>query len=797
MKKNVITDLIFITLFLVLGFVLFFSSAPQEDTKATEFTANTSDIPAFTLDCATIDSNPLDDQYREFIRIHNKDTVPNFARNFTAKTIKSGQWSDQSIWNNGQVPSTNAIVIIDNDHSVEYDLDSTNALNAVGIAGELRFSDTNTTKMHVTHLLVYRTGSLRIGDIDAPLDATITAEIVINDQRLLTEKSTESSLNNPIDPKQYGNGLLVWGSIDFHGTPKEIVFSRLNKAVSSGDQIIHLDTVPASWLVKDQLLIPDSRQIRPADINTRDESPYNLKGSKGLVMPAHWELAEISKLEASNITLKQTLRYNHKGINTNLDKQTETRLMPHVANVSRNIIIRSENPSGTRGHTIGFHNSSININHALFKDLGRTTIATIDNSIATEGLEAEYIGENQVARYPVHMHHITNAQQLSSSAPSFRLIGNVINGGKRWGLSLHGSHFGLVKNNIVFDIDGAGIVTEDGSETGNVFEGNFVAAIRGSGMDMEHRERGEGVGHEGSGFWLGSDNNIVRNNVVAGVRASGYALFRTERSQAFPEFPLLSDYPDNRIFEFSDNEVYGAAGYGVRIWSTKECSICKSRNVDLVNTLIWKSSNGVMFDYHSDYYTFNKLRIIGEDKNQADTIGIRANHSKSAKVYQATISGMNVGIEAGGVRNRQFNIEDASIEAKTGVRILTPTSWGGKRAFNLDTVKFIEDTSQPQQRFIEFGEETYGTRKPKITQKRPVYVYNHQRIAGNNFQVFKNEQARDYILPQSDDTSMGCPEANMTNAACHEKYTIAAGGQIATCDQTLDGIDGFACPYTN
>ena len=52
-------------------------------------------------------------------------------------------------------------------------------------------------------------------------------------------------------------------------------------------------------------------------------------------------------------------------------------------------------------------------------------------------------------------------------------------------MGIHNTHLGLVENNIVVDWQGGGIVTEDGSETGNVIQANFV----GSGGAMTIRSR--------------------------------------------------------------------------------------------------------------------------------------------------------------------------------------------------------------------------------------------------------------------------------------------------------------------
>ena len=47
-------------------------------------------------------------------------------------------------------------------------------------------------------------------------------------------------------------------------------------------------------------------------------------------------------------------------------------------------------------------------------------------------------------------------------------------------LVVHRSHYGLIRDNVVYNTRGAGIVTEDGTESFNVFERNFSLRTAGS-----------------------------------------------------------------------------------------------------------------------------------------------------------------------------------------------------------------------------------------------------------------------------------------------------------------------------
>lgn len=788
--KKLLAGGVFIAIVAILLVVARFSSVTN---NSPQIIADLADS-AISLDCNAPEPSltaQTYDHHHEFIQVHYRDRVPNFVHQPTIHTVKSGRWSDESVWSEGRLPQDQDIVLVDVSHVIEYDVDDGARLQAVGVAGQLRFANDRNTRLAVTHMLVFRTGRLQIGTPQQPLHNQHLAEIVINDVPLMTGSEESPGA----DPWQYGNGLLVWGELALYGSPKATPFVRLANSVAAGDKILQLVEVPDSWRQGDGLLLPDSRQIAQSQVGLVDKAPYNQPGSAGIVLEPQWELVEIQAIDGNQVYLQSAAQFTHRSSATT--GFAEQSVFPHAANISRNIVIRSESANGVRGHTVGFHRAKLAIHNVLFKDLGRTTISPVDETrLASDG-SLEYIGANPLARYPVHMHHLTDPLAVFNGDASFELVGSVVWGAKRWGVSIHGSHFGLIKDNIVFDLDGAGIVTEDGSETGNVFDGNFVAAVRGSGLALDARRRGEGVGHEGSGFWFGSDNNIVINNVSAGVRNSGFALFRTEGSANFPAFPSLTgvaDYKkDGRIFRFDNNEAYGSAGSGIRIWSTKECKVCKAHPVTLDNSLVWHSANGVTFDYHADYYTIENMQVLGDPDIVDATVGVRANHSRVAHVKSVLVKGMQIAVEAGGVRNRKFKLEQSHLQTPVGVQVMMPTSWGGERWFVLDGVKFDQTESE---RFVEFIPAAYDSREGRLGKKaakRPVYIYNHQQISGDDYQVFRPDQAPDYTIPQSDDPAVGCPQAGLTNQQCFDQHQIALGGQIATCDTRLKGVQGFTC----
>ena len=118
--------------------------------------------------------------------------------------------------------------------------------------------------------------------------------------------------------------------------------------------------------------------------------------------------------------------------------------------------------------------ASVDIRYAHFENLGRTTNDSLNNTTFDSSGQVTNIGSNQIGRYSLHMHHLMGPLNPSNSGYQFHVVGNVIEGMLKWGLAIHDSHYGLIKDNIAYDGQGAAITTEDGNESFNVFERNFV-----------------------------------------------------------------------------------------------------------------------------------------------------------------------------------------------------------------------------------------------------------------------------------------------------------------------------------
>ena len=408
-------------------------------------------------------------------------------------------------------------------------------------------------------------GVLEIGSPTAPIDSSVSAEVLFKD----------IPLSATADPDQYGTGLLsIDGTVTIHGAVKIADVRAHGGRAALGHGTLSFAAPVSGWRSGDRIFLPDTRQV-PAD-RWFDPS-YPLQVEERIV--------QAISSDGLTMTLASPLAFDHRGARD--ADGTPTILNGAFAssrmsgNLTRNVVLRSENPAGTRGHTLYTHRSSVSISYAQFQDLGRTRAVPLDTTT------------NHIGRYPLHIHHLIGPVNPANTGYQFQIVGNAINDSLKWPIAVHGSHFGLVKQNVVYggpQLTGAGIAVEDGTETENLFEENFVANIRGS---INPRESGPSTangttpGSAAECFWAAGFNNRFVNNVASSCRnpvqqivsGPGWKFIvpaapYTARNPRFRGADMTTAWqttvavtPQHQpILEFRGNEVYGLAADGLTAW---------------------------------------------------------------------------------------------------------------------------------------------------------------------------------------------------------------------------------------
>ena len=672
------------------------------------------------------------------------ESIPDFSLDTTRAALRSAQsgaWSNPSTWQGGQVPTSDTVVRILTGHTVTID-DTIATAYTVAVDGKLAFAPGVNTRLKVTNLQVMAgemgmgtPGILEVGTSAAPIAAGVTAEIVI--------------ANSPIggsvaDPLGFGTGIHVLGKATMHGTLRTPTFVRLGAEPRAGQSTLTLSEAVSGWQVGDRLVLPDTRHIKESEVT----------GGGWMNAVNQWEERTVAAISADGrtITLNSALQYDHLGardLNGVLD------FLPHVGNLTRNVIVRSESATGTRGHLIATHMADVDFRYVLFRDLGRTTYLPLNTTT------------NLIGRYPMHMHHLAGPMATPANGYQFRLVGNAVDGGSaetkfKWGVTVHGTHYGLVQDNVVYNYNGASFATEDGSESFNVFDHNF--ALRGIGEPNDSvSEARMAMGTEGVGFWFRGPNNYVRNNVAANFQnpttegAYGFAYqLRYLGNIAVPNFKGAMDATqfttrngnNMPVLQFENNEAYGAMQGGFTLWWVS--SLDPQPSTDAQESLIkdlklWNIYNKTVYMYPSQKITFDGLTIRGSFSSASRCCGngvyFADYSSKGIIIRNSDIQGEEEGItapEAGFGPEPNLTIENTYL--RNHVNLAVPTNgsvngcWMNNKLVVATNTRFDAPPGRSLDAISMVRDVAYAPECLSKLDEMRVYAYNG--VASDNFQVY-------------------------------------------------------------
>lgn len=351
-------------------------------------------------------------------------------------------------------------------------------VRSLGIKGKLTVRGT----LKVKDLLVYPEGWL---------DLQPGAKIILRDVPL--------DLAN--DPEQWGNGIVVQGKWTASGTDKTD-WTRAVAGLSVGRTIEVQDA--AGWLSGDRLVISSTKQ-----------QPSNGDYLAGT------EFRTVESVSGNSVTLTEPLASAHDPVL--LDGQIVA--TAYVGNLTRDIVIRSENPHGVRGHTVIVDHAYCDLRNVEFSGLGRTTTAAIDDTTFDADGNVSHFGTNQRARYPVHAHH-HHGHHLDE--PHFTFSGCAIDGldnwqAIKWGLSIHRSYFGVVEDCVCVRFGGSGIMTEDGWESDNVFRHCLAGHI----ANGPEAPGSKDTGRASAAYWFRGPANIVEDcHAFGAFTGCNYMMYR-------------------------------------------------------------------------------------------------------------------------------------------------------------------------------------------------------------------------------------------------------------------------------
>ncbi len=296
--------------------------------------------------------------------------------------------------------------------------------------------------------------------------------------------------------------MISGGTLNLHGD-RTNTWTKLASTAKAGSTSIEVLNA-AEWRVGDEIVLAST--------------DYD---------PRQAERRTIAAISGNKLTLDQKLTYMHFGkITFDVDERGEVGLL------TRNIKVQA----------------SADAEQSFF---GGHIMAMPSSHMYVEGVELNRMGQNlTLARYPIHWHLVGDAKgQYVKNAAIHDTYNRCV--------TVHGTNFVHVENNVTYNTVGHCFFMEDGIEHGNEFVHNLgiqtkchtskpcvptVLAAAGENPDYENRQAVRASGqaskdvllpsdNTASTFWITNPDNVYRDNVAAGSDATGFWMSLPEHPQ--------------------------------------------------------------------------------------------------------------------------------------------------------------------------------------------------------------------------------------------------------------------------
>ena len=282
--------------------------------------------------------------------------------------------------------------------------------------------------------------------------------------------------------------MISGGTLNLHGD-RTHTWTKLANTANAGSTSIEVLNA-AGWRVGDEIVLAST------DFDPRQA-----------------ERRTISAISGNKLTLDRKLDYMHFGkITFDVDERGEVGLL------TRNIKIQAS--ADAEQSSVGGH-----------------IMAMPSSKMYVSGVELNRMGQHLIkARYPIHWH-------LVGDAPGQYIKNAAIHDTYNRCVTVHGTNFLRIENNVTYNTVGHCFFLEDGIEHGNEYVRNLAIQTKCHPskpcVPTNLAASGEprtGTGQSGqastdvllpsdntvSSFWITNPDNIYRDNVAAGSDANGF-----------------------------------------------------------------------------------------------------------------------------------------------------------------------------------------------------------------------------------------------------------------------------------
>ena len=485
-------------------------------------------------------------------------------------------WSSRFTWGGQDPPKEGDFVVVPQGQTLVVDTVTPILAYLLVQGGELVFDNEaadNQVALHTQGMLITGGGRLEVGTEQAPFLSR--TQIVLYGDVL----STEIPL--------YGAKTLALreGSIDIHGKPLQVTWTRLQMTAAAGSTQLTLQE-PVDWEVGGKIVVSSTsfsqRENEELNITAIDES--------GMVL-----------------TVDPPLRYEHIAATQTIEGRTVV-TAAEVGYLTRNVIVRgnvnSEWVSEVSACEREFRPGQFDVQTCFLGRFGEETLSDqfgsqimIHAAEQNKGLvagrfsyvEVTHAGQAfRLGRYPIHFH-------LNGNVSGSYVRGCSIHHTFNRAVTIHAVDYLLVEKNVAYNILGHAYFLEDGIEENNIIQDNLGIFVRASSSLLN-------VDITPATFWIVNPNNIVRRNVAAGGSHFGF-WYRLPPNPTGPSFTSSVCPRHIPLGEFSGNSAHSFGWYGLWVfpaYSPREGGSCSSTSPQtpaiFSDFLAWKNDRGVEVD---------------------------------------------------------------------------------------------------------------------------------------------------------------------------------------------------------
>lgn len=437
--------------------------------------------------------------YHDFVAVEAIDPLQHPSLGTATHTaVKSGDWSDPTLWSTGTLPGDNAIVNVST-FTVTYDVSSTAKIAGIHVsgAGTLKWSTTVDTLLWVDTVICH--GTLIMGDVVAPIPESATLGKAKAEVVFWASQAPGATVRL---------GLNTMGPVRIHGSPKAHALQS-NTSIPVGATSVDLSDIPtANWRVGDTIMFVATEASGNNSTDPQYSGPttvYVPGGNGGSTQTLGFkksgdELRVIAGISGTTVSWATPLLYAHNVYSDTLPDGRTVTVRPVVASLSRSILFRSADSSDTvwvgdltnlqkRAHMMFMFSDDVQVRYAEAKNMARTdtnpSLADPGGTIryATTGTTQPITDANNVrGRYAFHFHgtgaynwrKMTVLEGCSAWAPT---SAPPMPG---WAITQHNSRCAFEKN-VGYNARGALMVSEKGNEIGQWIS-NVMCWARGDGF---------------------------------------------------------------------------------------------------------------------------------------------------------------------------------------------------------------------------------------------------------------------------------------------------------------------------